>query len=136
MDAAETYKTESITTQQRGRLIVMLYEGAVKFLNVAKEKLSEGDYALKGVYIGKAQDVISELNGCLNVEAAPEMASDLRALYNFIYRQLNEANIERSAEKIDDCIEILEELGEAWQQVAESPQVAALDEAQEAEFKA
>ena len=93
----------SITTQQRGKLIVMLYDGAVKFLRVARQKLSEGDCALKGVYIGKAQDIIAELNGCLDVEAAPQVARDLRALYNFLYRHLNEANIERSEQKLDEC---------------------------------
>jgi len=129
MDAAEAYKTQTITTQQRGKLIVMLYEGAVKFLTVAKEKLAEGDFALKGVYIGKAQDIVAELNNCLDPEAAPEMASDLRTLYNFIYRHLNEANIERSAEKVDECIEILNELREAWEQVVESAEAASSDQA-------
>ena len=62
MDAAKKYTTDSITTQQRGKLIVMLYEGAIKFLKVALEKLQEEDFASKGVYIGKAQDIISELN--------------------------------------------------------------------------
>ena len=128
MDAAETYRTESISTQQRGKLIVMLYEGAVKYLNIAKQKLREADYALKGVYIGKAQDIVAELNNCLNPDAAPELANDLRALYNFLYRHLNEANVERSVEKIDECIDILSELGQAWQEVATSPQLAVTDE--------
>ena len=59
MKASDQYLETSVTTQQRGKLIVMLYDGAVKFLRVAKEKLREGDCALKGVYIGKAQDIIS-----------------------------------------------------------------------------
>lgn len=129
MDAARKYRTESITTQQRGKLIVMLYDGTIKFLNIAKDKLREGDYALKGVYIGKAQDIVSELSNCLDAEAAPDIARDLKALYTFIYRHLNEANIERSTEKIDECIRILSELRDAWEKVASSPEVAALDQA-------
>lgn len=128
MDASYTYKADEVTTQQRGKLIVMLYDGAVRFLTIAKEKLQEGDFALKGVYIGKAQDIVAELNNCLDMDAAPEIANDLRALYNFIYRHLNEANIERSAEKIDECIGLLNELCEAWAQVAESPDLAAVEE--------
>ena len=124
MKASEQYFETSVSTQQRGKLIVMLYDGAVKFLRVAKEKLREGDCALKGVYIGKAQDIIAELNGCLNVEAAPQIATDLRSLYDFLYRHLNEANIERSEQKIDDCIRILEELRETWREVAERPEPA------------
>lgn len=118
MDASEQYMQNSISTQERGKLIVMLYDGAIKFLRVAKQKLREEDYARKGVYIGKAQDIVAELNNCLNVEAAPDIANDLRALYNFIHHHLNEANIERSVEKIDDCIGILDELRGAWEEAA------------------
>jgi flagellar protein FliS len=125
MKAPNQYMETSITTQQRGKLIVMLYDGAVKFLRVARQKLAEGDCALKGVYIGKAQDIVAELSGCLDAEAAPQMARDLRALYSFLYRHLNEANIERSEKKIDDCIRILEELSDAWREVAERPDPAA-----------
>jgi flagellar protein FliS len=129
MDPVKRYKTDAITTQQRGKLIVMLYEGAIRFLNIAKEKLQEGDYALKGVYIGKAQDIVAELNNSLNVEAAPDIGNDLRALYNFMYGHLNEANIERSVQKIEDCINILAELREAWEQVASSPEASTADDA-------
>ena len=119
MDASQQYFENAVTTQQRGKLIVMLYEGAVKYLKIVKEKLREGDYALKGIYISKTQDIVSELNNCLNVEAAPEIANDLRAIYNFIHRTLSEANIERSEAQIDVCIGILNELREAWEEVAE-----------------
>lgn len=117
MDASARYRTEAISTQDRGRLIVTLYQGAIQFLRVARQKLQEGDYAEKGVYIGKAQDIVAELNNALNVEAAPQLAGDLRSLYNFLHRHLNEANIERSAVKIDDCIGILGDLAGAWEQV-------------------
>lgn len=118
MDAHDTYTENDISTQQRAKLIVMLYEGAIKFLKIAKDKLDEGDYALKGVYIGKAQDIVAELNNCLNVEAGPQIANDLRALYNFMYGHLTEANIQRDPAKIDDCIKILNELRQTWEQVA------------------
>ncbi len=126
MHAAQQYQTDSVSTQQRGKLIAMLYEGAVRYLNIAKDKLADGDYALKGVYIGKAQDIVVELNNCLDMEVAPELAGDLRALYNFLCRHLNHANVERSAEKVDDCIRILAELGSAWEEVATSAEVAAM----------
>lgn len=131
MDASKQYLENAVSTEQRGKLIVMLYDGAIKFLNIAKEKLQEGDYALKGVYIGKAQDIVAELNNCLNMEAAPDMANDLRAIYNFIYRTLNEANIERSVEKIESCADILDELRDAWEGVVQSVQSGAVGEAPE-----
>jgi len=103
----------------------MLYDGAIRFLRIAKHKLKDQDYAQKGVYIGKAQDIVAELNNSLNMEAAPRLANDLRTLYNFVYRHLNEANIERNATKIDDCIRIMDELRGAWEQIASEPQSAA-----------
>jgi flagellar protein FliS len=136
MDVVGKYKEEAITTQQRGRLIVMLYEGAVRFLQTAKLKLGEGNYALKGVYIGKAQDIVTELSNSLNPDAAPDMAQDLRSLYSFIYRRLNEANIERSVTKIDECIGILNELKGAWEEVCASPEPAATDQAGAGGFQA
>ncbi len=117
-DPARRYRTEAVSTQQKGKLIVMLYEGAIGFLKTAKEKLREEDYALKGVYIGKAMDIVSELNNCLDMESAPEIADDLRALYNFLYRHLTRANIERSPEMIDECMDVLENLCEAWREVS------------------
>ena len=125
MDVSAKYFENSVSTQERCKLIVMLYDGAVKFLNIAKQKIAEEDYALKGVYIGKAQDIIAELNNSLDMEAGLELANDLRALYNFLYRHLNEANIERDPVKIDDCIRILSDLRSAWEEVAANPEVAA-----------
>jgi len=124
MDASGKYRDASISTQQRGKLVVMLYDGAIRFLRIAKDKLREKDFALKGVYIGKAQDIVAELNNSLNMEVAPRLGNDLRALYNFIYRHLNEANIERNPTKIDDCIRILDDLREAWEHVANAPESA------------
>jgi len=98
---------------------VMLYDGAIKFLKVARQKLDEHDYALKGVYIGKARDIIVELNNSLDMEAGMQLAKDLRALYNFMCRHLSEANIERDPVKIEECVKILTELRAAWEEVAQ-----------------
>lgn len=122
MSATHKYLESDITTQQRGKLIVMLYDGAIKFLKVAKQKMEERDYALKGVYIGKARDIIVELNNSLDMESGVQLAKDLRTLYNFMCRHLSEANIERDPVKIDECLKILHELRHAWEEVAQSHQ--------------
>ena len=119
MNVQEEYRETSFSTQSQGQLVVMLYDGAIRFLKIAREKLEENDYAGKGIYIGKAQDIISELNNSLDMETGGELSKNLRALYNFLYRHLNEANMERDPEKLQDCIGILQELHEAWEQVAD-----------------
>lgn len=121
MDAVESYRTHAVSTQQSGKLIVMLYDGAVKYLDIAAEKLAEGDCEGKGMYIGKAQDVVAELNNCLDLEAGGELAENLQALYSFVHRMLSTANAERDSEKIRQCKQILAELRDAWKQVAEKP---------------
>ncbi len=118
MSVTHKYLESDVTTQQRGKLVVMLYDGAIKFLKVARQKMDEGDFALKGVYIGKARDIIVELNNSLDMNAGMQLAKDLRALYNFLCRHLSEANIERDPVKIDECVRILHELRSAWEEVA------------------
>lgn len=119
MNVQEEYRDTSFSTQSQGQLVVMLYDGAIRFLKIAREKLEEKDYAGKGIYIGKAQDILSELNNSLDMETGGELSKNLRALYNFLYRHLNEANMERDTEKLEDCIGILQELQGAWEQVAD-----------------
>jgi flagellar secretion chaperone FliS len=106
-------------TQSKSRLVVMLYEGAVKFLRLAIRKLEEKDYAGKGYYVNKAQDIINELNAVLNMEAGGEMAVNLRALYMFMIRHLSEANIKKNPAMIQEVIELLEELTQGWRSIAD-----------------
>jgi flagellar protein FliS len=124
----DEYMDSSVSTQDRGKLIIMLYDGAIKFLNIAKDKLAEDDYEQKGLYIGKAQDIVSELNNSLDMDIGGEVSQNLRGLYNFLYRHLSEANIERDVEKIDECIEILDELRDAWEQAAQAVATEGEDE--------
>jgi len=116
--ALDAYAETSISTQDKGKLVVMLYEGAIKYLRVAKQELEKGDYASKGIYIGKAQDIISELNNALDMNVGGDLPKDLRALYNFMHAHLSEANMERDVEKIDECIRLLRQLHGAWEQAA------------------
>lgn len=118
INAAEKYRDTSISTQDKGKLVVMLYEGAIKYLKVAKRELENDDYASKGIYIGKAMDIITELNNSLDMDVDGELPQNLRSLYNFIYSHLTTANIERDTEKIDNCIRLLEQLHGAWEQAA------------------
>jgi len=124
MDVAQNYRKHAISTQEPGRLLVMLYDGALRFLDIAEEKLEAGDDKAKWVYIGKAQDIVAELNNSLNMEAGGELAHNLRALYHYIHRELSVANAERDVQKIRECREILEELMDGWKQIVEKRDTA------------
>ncbi len=118
MNGIGAYQETAVSTQSRGRLIVMLYDGAIKFLKLAIQELETGNYAGKGQYINRAQDIISELNAVLNMEAGGEIAQNLRKLYSFMSRHLNQANMKRDPNMIQEVIGLLEELNQSWKAIA------------------
>ena len=117
MKGLDTYQEVAITTQSRGRLVVMLYDGAIKFLKLAINELNAGNMDEKWIYIRKAMDIIDELNAVLDMEAGGEVAVNLRKLYMFMIRHLNTANIKKDPEMINEVIKLLEELNQGWKAI-------------------
>ena len=117
MNGLDTYKEVAITTQNRERLVVLLYDGAIKFLKLAIKNIDAGDMETKGIYINKALAIIDELNRVLDMEAGGEIANNLRQLYVFMTRQLNVANIKKDPRKIEETIKLLEELNQGWKTI-------------------
>jgi flagellar protein FliS len=117
MKALEAYQQTAVTTQSRGRLIVMLYDGAIKFLKLAIRELEAGNYAAKGQYINRAQDIINELNAVLDMESGGEIARNLRSLYLFMGRHLSQANARRDPKMIQEVIALIDELNQGWKTI-------------------
>jgi flagellar secretion chaperone FliS len=117
MKAMEAYRETAIATQSKGRLIVMLYDGAIKFLKLAIKELEAENCAAKGQYINRAQDIVNELNAVLDTEAGGEVAENLRKLYLFMGRHLNQANVKRDPQMIREVIGLLEELNQGWKTI-------------------
>jgi flagellar protein FliS len=117
MKGVEAYKENTVGTQSKGRLIVMLYDGAIKFMNLAIKELEAGHFAEKGKYINKAQDIINELNAVLDMDAGGEVASNLRHLYMFMIKRLSEANTQKDPRIIREVIGLMEELNQSWKAV-------------------
>lgn len=118
MNAAAVYKETNVTTQTDGKLIVMLYEGAIGFLKRAQLSIENNDPAGKNQAICRARDIIFELNASLNLELGGHVAQNLRALYNFIWRYLSDANIKNDPQMLQKVINMLSELGDAWRKIA------------------
>jgi flagellar protein FliS len=112
------YQENRVMTQTPGRVVVMLYEGAVKFLRQAIREMEAGKYIEKGKSINRAVDIIQELNFTLNMEAGGEIAKNLRQLYAFMLDRLFQANIRKDAGMIRETIKVLEGLNESWKAVA------------------
>ena len=125
-NAYSAYQKNNISTASQGRLVVLLYEGAIKHLNSARNLLGE-NAKLKpnqieqfGIHIQKAQAIITELQVSLDMEKVGEIAKNLMSLYLYFNEELLSANINQNKEKIDSVIKMLSDLAEAWRTIANS----------------
>lgn len=108
------YKQTSVTTASRGQVLLMLYEGAIRFSKLAVEGIKKNDRAQKGTYIGKVQDIVNELSLSLNHEVGGEISRDLERLYNYMIEQLTEANMKNDEKPLETIIKLLETLLDGW----------------------
>ncbi|MCD6170432.1 MAG: flagellar export chaperone FliS [Candidatus Latescibacteria bacterium] len=108
-----------------GNLILLLYEGAIRFSQEAKESLDRGDLEGKRQYIQKARDAVFELQKSLNLETGGDIASALDKLYSFVLAQLNEADRSNDYRPLDLVTTILNRLEDAWSQIIENPAAVA-----------
>lgn len=123
--AAHAYLQTQVTTTGQGDVVVLLYDGAIKFLNKAKDLLAQNDMAGKGLNISKTLDIISELEASLNREKGGELAKNLHGLYTFCQSHLIKANIKKSPEMIDDVIRVLSGLRSAYAEILAMPEAQA-----------
>jgi len=117
MNQIANYQDNAVTTQSKGRLIVMLYDGAIKFMKLAISELEKGNYGTKGQYIAKAQNIINELNAVLDMDAGGEITVNLRKLYCFANTRLAEANTKCDRQMIHEVISLMEELNQGWKTI-------------------
>ncbi|RKY66583.1 MAG: flagellar export chaperone FliS [Candidatus Latescibacterota bacterium] len=108
-----------------GNLILLLYEGAIRFSQEAKESLDRGDLEGKRQYIQKARDAVFELQKSLDLETGGDIASALDKLYSFVLVQLNEADRSNDYRPLDLVTTILNRLEDAWSQIIENPAAVA-----------
>ncbi len=110
------YKENSVQTASPEKLILMLYDGAIKFLNQAKVAIDANNIQESNLYITKTQDVITELMIALNMDY--EIAHNLYNLYDYFNRRLIEANIKKDPEILAEVLNHILELRETWAEAA------------------
>ncbi len=111
----ETYKRNQVFTADKGTLLLMLYEGAIDFLKLAKEHMETGQISAKGLYISKAHAVIAELSSTLDLEVGGDLPRSLRSLYEFMMDQLMDAHLNNKVQPIDEVIRLLSTLKQGWE---------------------
>ncbi|HEX6621614.1 MAG TPA: flagellar export chaperone FliS [Solirubrobacteraceae bacterium] len=116
------YRENSIMTASPEQLVVMLYDGAGRFLRQAEGSMIDGSWLQASEKLSRAEAIIDELLATLDMDAG-EVADRLQSIYVFCKMRLIEARIERDAVRVDQVARLLGELREAWSQVR-SPAVA------------
>jgi flagellar protein FliS len=111
------YKQQSILTAPPERLVVMLYDGALRFLFQAAAAMRDDQAALSDEKLRRAEAIVDHLLGTLDMSAG-EIAANLEGIYVFCKRLLMESRFDRDAGKIDKVRELLGELRESWAQIA------------------
>jgi flagellar protein FliS len=111
----DAYKKNQFFTADRGTLLLMLYQGAIDFLNRAKSHLETGEIADKGRCISKAHAIIAELLNSLDGDVGGDLARNLAALYGFMMDHLMNAHLRNEAKPIEEVIGLLSTLKEGWE---------------------
>ncbi|MFL5963058.1 MAG: flagellar export chaperone FliS [Gaiellaceae bacterium] len=124
LQAKQAYAESSILTASPERLIVMLYDGAIRFLRQAAHAMREGTPEQASDRLARANAILTELNCALDVERGGEVAERLRMIYLFCKRHTSDANLRRDPAGLDAVVKLLTELRESWAKVADQAAVA------------
>jgi flagellar protein FliS len=114
------YKEIQIKTANQIRLIVMLYDGAIRHINLASDAFVEGHRRYDAInnHIIAAQDILSELMASLDFEKGGVLAKNLFSLYSFMTRRLLEANLKKDPAPLAEVKKLLGDLREAWDEIS------------------
>ena len=114
----QQYKATKVQTAGSVDLVVMLYQGAVKFIRLGIDAIERDDAKDAHANLVRAQDIVVELLGSLNREAGGPIASQLAGVYDYCFRQLILANVKKDVVPAREVLGIVRDLGMAWQQIA------------------
>ena len=119
-DSVQAYREIQIKTANQIRLIVMLYDGAIRHLNRSLDLFAEGHRRFDelNTHIISAQDILSELMASLDFDRGGAVARNLFSLYAFMNRRLLEANLKKEPGPIAEVKKQLCELREAWDELS------------------
>ncbi len=113
--AAMQYQRNAIQTASPAKLTLMLYDGAIKFANMAIEAIDKGDIEKVNNNIIKVQNIIVEFRSTLDMKYP--VAKDFEVVYDYIYRRLVEANVKKDKAVLEDAPHHIKTMRETWKEV-------------------
>ena len=111
------YKKASVNTLDQTKLIIMLYDGAIKNASFAVEHMKSGQIEKVHDCLIKTKNIVTELMATLNMDRGGDIAKNLQSLYSYMFSQLIEANMNKKTEPVVIVIDLLKELRAAWTQI-------------------
>ena len=114
----QQYRATKVETAGSVDLVVMLYQGAVRFIRLGIDAIERKDANAAHTNLVRAQDIVVELLGSLNHEAGGPIAGQLASVYDYCFRRLVTANVKKDPAPAREVIGILRDLGTAWQEIA------------------
>ncbi|MGC3991913.1 MAG: flagellar export chaperone FliS [Chthoniobacteraceae bacterium] len=128
-NCALAYRANSINTASPGRLILMLFDGALRFMNTAISGFEDPNVITRNTTIHnnllKTQAIFCELQASLDPAHDPAFCQRMHDLYDFMRDQLRKANLQKSVEPIGIVIELLTSIRDAWAEMLAQTEVAA-----------
>ena len=110
------YQKNSIETATPEKLLILLYDGAIQFLNKAKIAMEDKDIEQTHNNLTGCQNIILEFMSTLDMKQGGELAQNLYRLYEYYYNTLVEANLQKDIKKVDEILKHLKGLRDTWQQ--------------------
>ncbi len=115
----QKYKQTAVQSASREKILLMLYEGAIKFTKLAIIACENKKIADRGMNIGRAYDIVMELNNTLDHKIGGEISKNLESLYIFMMEQYTKSNISGDPNPLKSNQKMLETLYEGWIQAVE-----------------
>lgn len=114
-NAIAAYQNNTVQTASPAELTLMLYEGAIKFCNIALIGLEQNDLQKTNDNIIKAQKIIVEFRATLDTKYP--VSKDFDVVYDYIYRRLIDANIAKDREILEEALQYIREMRDTWKEV-------------------
>ncbi len=113
----QAYKQVDVETASQGKLIVMLFNGAIQRAEEAKRQLIKGKIQDVHNNLIRAQEIVGELRGALNMQAGGDIARNLDRIYEYYQHLLIMANLRKDTQPIDDCVAAMKSMRDTWQEL-------------------
>ena len=115
----QQYQQTQVYTASGVQLVVVLYDGALQAMQLARESILRNNQADKARFLRRAVNIVTELSNVLDMERGGDIAVSLKRLYDYVLAELLQVNLHNQVERMEGPIRCLTTLRQAWQTVAE-----------------